>query len=104
MMITTGRLSFDSGYTTKVSTDRPSCFTVTHSLCRGDFASVAFAQSCAETVCAIPRIIKTNRIRFICPPNLMRRVALEPGALPQGGIIYAVAPLLQCLPTGKRTK
>src|SRR3984957_6082292 len=48
MIRTTGRLSFTSGYTTNVSTDRPSCFTVTHSPCRGDFASAAFAQSWAQ--------------------------------------------------------
>src|SRR6202042_1458318 len=45
---TAGCLSFTSGYTTNVSTDRPSCFTVTHSPCLGDFASAAFAQSCAQ--------------------------------------------------------
>src|SRR5579859_7177133 len=68
MISTTGLLSFDSGYTTKVCTDRPSCVTVTHSWCREDFASFSFAQSCAETACAIPRIIKLNKMRFIFPP------------------------------------
>src|SRR5271167_69989 len=68
MIITTGRLSFDSGYTTKVSTDRPSCLTVTHSLCRGDFASAALAQSCAEAVCANAKITKAKIMRFIYSP------------------------------------
>src|SRR5579871_267676 len=72
---TTGRLSFTSGYTTNVSTDRPSCFTVTHSPCLGDFASAAFAQSCAQAgpaanpakITAITAVTTTLRItRFIC--------------------------------------
>src|SRR5579871_1913804 len=56
---TTGRLSFTSGYTTNVSTDRPSCFNVTHSPCRDDFASAAFAQSCAQAGPAATPIIVT---------------------------------------------
>src|SRR5712675_38071 len=52
MMSTTGVLLFDSGYTTNVSTERPSCLTLTHSRWRGDFSSLALAQSCAETACA----------------------------------------------------
>src|SRR5258705_3690079 len=56
MMRTTGVLLFDSGYTTNVSTERPSCLTLTHSRCRGDFSSLALAQSCAEAACAV-----TNR-------------------------------------------
>src|SRR4029077_20184208 len=69
MITTTGRLSFDSGYTTKVSTARPSCFTVTHSWCREDFASFSFAQSCAEAVCPNPKISKIGNILFIFPPH-----------------------------------
>jgi hypothetical protein len=34
----------------------------------------------------------------------LRLVAFGPGALPQGRIIYALLPLLQCPQTGKRTK
>jgi hypothetical protein len=59
MISTTGVLFFYSGYTTNVSTDRLSCFTVTHSRCRGDFSSLAFAQSCAEATGAID----TNKSR-----------------------------------------
>src|SRR5215831_4784770 len=65
--MTTGRLSFDSGYTTKVSTERPPCFTVTHSEWRGDFASFALAQSCAKAACVISKIDRVNRKDFIVP-------------------------------------
>src|SRR5580704_16678771 len=97
MMITTGRLSFDSGYTTKVSTDRPSCFTVTHSLCRGDFRSFSFAQSCAETVCAATRIIKIKNVRFISSPLLPLTAITAPPAIPST-IRTTAARIISALP------
>src|ERR1700751_5063013 len=66
MRRTTGRLSLDSGYTTKVSTERPSCFTVTHSRCRGDFSSCVRAQSWAQTACA-NRTIRMRVMGFMTP-------------------------------------
>src|SRR5579863_9772068 len=74
MIRTTGRLSFTSGYTTKVSTDRPSCFKVTHSPWRGDLASAALAQSCAETVCANAKISRSRNARFIVSPLWQARI------------------------------
>src|SRR6266436_10189055 len=66
MISTTSVLLFDSGYTTNVSTERPSCLTLTHSRWRGDFSSVARAQSCAEASCAAQRISKKIRVvRFM---------------------------------------
>jgi hypothetical protein len=70
-------LSFDSGYTTNVSTERPSCFTVTHSLWRGDFASFAFAQSCAETADESTRLAsnaKQIRIFFTVTPSTLKQL------------------------------
>src|SRR5215468_3761997 len=61
MMSTTGRLSFDSGYTTNVSTLRPSCLTLTHSRCRGDFSTRSLAHSWATTPGARKRAAKTDR-------------------------------------------
>src|SRR6266851_8566046 len=66
MTSTTGVLPFDSGYTTNVSTARLSCFTVTHSRCRGDFSSAALAHSCADANGAAQRIKREIRaIRFM---------------------------------------
>src|SRR6266849_616678 len=63
---TTGVLLFDSGYTTNISTERPSCFTVTHSRWRGDFSRVARAQSRAETNCAAQSTNKEIKVmRFM---------------------------------------
>src|SRR5258707_15825320 len=73
MMRTTGVLLFDSGYTTNVSTERPSCLTLTHSRWRGDFSSLALAQSCVETVCAVSK-------RRINPVYFMAAVPPEPKA------------------------
>src|SRR6267142_2307739 len=71
MMRTTGVLLFDSGYTTNVSTERQSCLTLTHSRWRGDFSSLALAQSCAETVCAVSKR-RINAMYFMAavPPEL----------------------------------
>src|SRR6267154_4606470 len=71
MMRTTGVLLFDSGYTTNVSTERPSCLTLTHSRWRGDFSSLALAQSCAETACAASK-------RRINPMYFMLRCLQSP--------------------------
>src|SRR5882757_7432464 len=70
MMRTTGVLLFDSGYTTNVSTERPSCLTLTHSRWRGDFSSLALAQSCAETACAASKR-RINAMYFMAavPPE-----------------------------------
>src|SRR5712672_4174443 len=73
MMRTTGVLVFDSGYTTNVSTERPSCLTLTHSRCRGDFSSLALAQSCAETACAVTNR-RINEMYFIVVPPLSAKV------------------------------
>src|ERR1700726_1439084 len=62
MMRTTGVLSFDSGYATNVSTERPSCFTVTHSRCRGDFSRRATAHSCAQSEDAANAANKVTRV------------------------------------------
>src|SRR6266849_8607195 len=72
---TTGVLLFDSGYTTNVSTERPSCLTVTHSRCRGDFSSLDLAQSCAETACAVSKR-RTNAMYFmvVLPLNGKARI------------------------------
>src|SRR6266853_5261285 len=70
MMRTTGVLLFDSGYTTNVSTERPSCLTLTHSRWRGDFSSLALAQSCAEAACAvIKRRINAMYFMAVVPPE-----------------------------------
>src|SRR5712675_790730 len=70
MMSTTGVLLFDSGYTTNVSTERPSCLTLTHSRWRGDFSSLALAQSCAERVCAASkRRINAMYFMAVVPPE-----------------------------------
>src|SRR5882762_1063041 len=70
MMRTTGVLVFDSGYTTNVSTERPSCLTLTHSRWRGDFSSLALAQSCAETACAASkRRINAMYFMAVLPPE-----------------------------------
>src|SRR6267378_3456469 len=70
MMRTTGVLLFDSGYTTNVSTERPSCLTLTHSRWRGDFSSLALAQSCAEAACAVTNR-RINEMHFMAavPPE-----------------------------------
>src|SRR5436853_1715059 len=66
MMSTTGVLLFDWGYTTNVSTSRPSCLTLIHSLWRGDFSSLALAQSCAEATCAVSKsIINATHLMFV---------------------------------------
>src|SRR6267154_4976421 len=71
MMRPTGVLLFDSGEATKVSTERPSCLTLTHSRWRGDFSSLALAQSCAETACAASK-------RRINPMYFMLRCLQSP--------------------------
>src|SRR5258708_36754324 len=73
MISTAGVLPFDSGYTTNVSTERPSCFTVTHSWWRDDFSSVARAQSCAEANCAAQRISREIRVRRFMAMCLLQR-------------------------------
>src|SRR5579872_6309457 len=66
MINTTGVLDADSGYTTKVSTARSPCLTVTHSRWRGDFSTFACAQSCAAASGAHKRIRANVRaVRFI---------------------------------------
>src|SRR5258708_33348767 len=66
MISTTGVLLFDSGYTTNVSTERPSCLIVTHSRWRGDFSKVALAQSCAEAKGATHKISREIKVmRFM---------------------------------------
>src|SRR5882762_10192316 len=84
MMRTTGVLVFDSGYTTNVSTERPSCLTLTHSRWRGDFSSLALAQSWAETACAASER-RINEMHFMAavPPepkawNLSHRACTVP--------------------------
>src|SRR6266853_4808042 len=57
MMRTTGRFSLDSGYTINVSTLRPSCFMVTHSLWRGDLAMRSRAQGCDHSCAAAVRAV-----------------------------------------------
>src|SRR4051794_26750888 len=47
MTTTAVAFSLTSGYTTKDCTSRSPCLSFTHSPCRGDFSSRAFAQSCA---------------------------------------------------------
>src|SRR5215469_8267170 len=64
---TTGVLLFDSGYTRRVSTARSPCFTVTHSRWRGDFSSVALAQSWARVKGEASSVKRTSR------PNSVRR-------------------------------
>src|SRR5205807_4804199 len=83
MTTTTGVLFFPSGYTRSVSTERSPCFTVTHSRWRGDFSSVALAQSCAEAKGAAPRIsVASKAVRFMAwfPPGESRWLELGPEA------------------------
>src|SRR5207237_8123616 len=57
--------------------------TVTHSRWRGDFSSVALAQSCAEAKGAAPRIsVASKAVRFMAwfPPGESRWLELGPEA------------------------
>src|SRR5947209_14205570 len=61
MTTTTGVLFFPSGYTRSVSTERSPCLTVTHSRWRGDFSSVALAQSWARVKGEADSVQRTSR-------------------------------------------
>src|SRR5213076_634984 len=64
------------GKMTSVSTERPSCLTVTHSRCLGDFSRVALAHSCAEAICAAQRINKGIRVMRFMVSFLLQRTSL----------------------------
>src|SRR2546426_2348413 len=88
MTSTTGVLLFDSGYTTNVSTERPSCLMVTHSRWRGDFVSAALAQSCAEAICATHRISSEIRAMRLMDWSLPQRTGLAGRGLESVGASY----------------